>query len=372
MTDKALIYIPDISGFTKFVTQTEVKHSEHIISELISIILNSNELMFNVSEIEGDAVLFYKKGDPPKLSDLLIQSKKMFIKFHEHLNIIERDNVCQCGACRTASNLTLKFITHFGELSEVQIQNFNKIMGSDVILAHRLLKNRINTREYLLLTEKYLNTQNTAALQEETGIRLIENIERIENFGEVKTKFIDFNYFKSEIPKVREKPDIKKMTDADFSIDIKAPLLLVHSVLIDANTKKEWIPEIKKIKGASDINRVNSTHTCVFENMEIHFVTEGIEKKEKELIYSERGEFETGLKFITDYKLEEKINFTKVSVKIFPGLSKNAQEKKPQGFFANLRNKLILYKLKKSIKKSLNGLKQYTENLSLQKAPDSK
>ena len=57
MAEKALIYIPDISGFTKFVTQTEISHSNHIIAELIEIIINANDLNLQISEIEGDAVL---------------------------------------------------------------------------------------------------------------------------------------------------------------------------------------------------------------------------------------------------------------------------------------------------------------------------
>ena len=110
MENSAFIYIPDISGFTKFVTETEINHSQHIISELIEIIIDGNELEFKISEVEGDAVLFYKMGNPPSITDVLSQSKNIFTRFHEHLAIIKRDNVCQCGACRSSTNLTLKFI----------------------------------------------------------------------------------------------------------------------------------------------------------------------------------------------------------------------------------------------------------------------
>ncbi len=67
MPDSALIFIPDISGFTRFVTETETRHASHIISELIEAILESNQLDLSVSEIEGDAVLFYRLGRPPSL-----------------------------------------------------------------------------------------------------------------------------------------------------------------------------------------------------------------------------------------------------------------------------------------------------------------
>jgi len=39
MENQALIFIPDISGFTKFVTDCKIDHSNQIISNLINIIL---------------------------------------------------------------------------------------------------------------------------------------------------------------------------------------------------------------------------------------------------------------------------------------------------------------------------------------------
>src|SRR6185436_3573805 len=60
----ALILIPDISGFTGFTGATEIDHAAHIITELLELIVASNETDFTLAEIEGDAVLFYRKGEP--------------------------------------------------------------------------------------------------------------------------------------------------------------------------------------------------------------------------------------------------------------------------------------------------------------------
>ncbi|MFT5901113.1 MAG: hypothetical protein ACI9LA_000309, partial [Bacteroidia bacterium] len=80
-----------------------------------------------------------------------------FIRFHEHLKLYERDRVCQCGACSTAQNLTLKMVAHYGELNEVKVRDRSKLLGEAMIVAHRLLKNDVNNDEYLLLSGKYLN-----------------------------------------------------------------------------------------------------------------------------------------------------------------------------------------------------------------------
>ena len=155
----ALIFIPDISGFTKFVNETELAHSQMIISKLLEVILESNEMGLAISEIEGDAVLFYKLGDAPSLSDIARQSKTMFLQFHHYLQAMNRERECDCGACAQISHLTLKLIVHFGKVTTITIRNFMKLLGADVILAHRLLKNNVPGNEYTLLSEHYLQTQ---------------------------------------------------------------------------------------------------------------------------------------------------------------------------------------------------------------------
>ena len=57
MENKGLLFIPDISGFTRFVNETEIDHSRLIIQELLEILINANQIGLEVSEIEGDAIL---------------------------------------------------------------------------------------------------------------------------------------------------------------------------------------------------------------------------------------------------------------------------------------------------------------------------
>ena len=48
--------------------------------------------------------------------------------------------------------MTLKIISHYGEFTEYRIQNFLKLIGKDIIVAHQLLKNDIPQHEYWLIT----------------------------------------------------------------------------------------------------------------------------------------------------------------------------------------------------------------------------
>ncbi len=157
MENKGLIFIPDISGFTEFITNIELDHSRQIIQQLIELLIDENHIGLEVSEIEGDAVLFYKFGDSPDLSLIYEQVEKMFSSFHNHLEAYEKNRTCNCDACSSAINLTLKFITHYGEFTINKIKEFKTLIGKDVIIAHQLLKNAIDKNEYWLVTKNLSN-----------------------------------------------------------------------------------------------------------------------------------------------------------------------------------------------------------------------
>ncbi|MDB5198517.1 MAG: hypothetical protein JWO92_480 [Chitinophagaceae bacterium] len=180
MENKGLIFIPDISGFTHFVNSVELDHSQHIIHELLEIILEANQMDLNISEIEGDAILFYKFGALPDLSLAYEQVEKMFLAFHKHLEFYERRRTCHCNACISVINLTLKVITHYGEFKEYKIRNFRKLIGKDIIIAHQLLKNNISNHEYWLITNSLSeNTPNIIKpwMQWNKGIKQVNQTE---------------------------------------------------------------------------------------------------------------------------------------------------------------------------------------------------
>lgn len=360
MQNSTLIFIPDISGFTKFVNKTAIEHSQHIISELLEIIINSNNLDLKISEIEGDAILFYKNDSIPQPNDIIQLSKEMFLRFHSHLKDIEKKNVCQCGACRTASNLSLKFITHLGELKEVNVNKFNKLIGSDLILAHRLLKNNIDSHEYLLMSDKYFENFSLSSTDLEQWIKIKPNKDEFDNFGEVYSKYIDFSplldklsdYINdSKIKQTERKPDIK--------INIDAPILLVHEALTDINAKYNFVPGIKKIVTKDKINRVDTSHTCVFENLEIHFVTKKNSVQNKSIFYSEEAQFTNGLKFIADYQLQDLEGKTELLISFINSDNKKSDNNsilnKIKNFFFL---KIVIFKNKNGIQ----SFKRYCEN----------
>src|SRR5688572_3686121 len=99
MQTRGLIFIPDISGFSRFVSEAEIEHSRQIIQELLETLIDANDTGLEISEIEGDAILFYRFGDPPELREVSGQVERMFRAFHSTLRAYDQRKYCQCQAC---------------------------------------------------------------------------------------------------------------------------------------------------------------------------------------------------------------------------------------------------------------------------------
>jgi hypothetical protein len=147
---KGLIFIVDISGFTRFVSRTANEDGNLIIRQLFNSIINANELSFQISEIEGDAILFYQFGKPLSVSKILAQFRKMLHSFQTQIKRLR-------GAYPIVKDLSIKVIVHYGEMSVYQIGRFFKLFGRPLIDAHRLLKNSIGLDTYVLITNQYIN-----------------------------------------------------------------------------------------------------------------------------------------------------------------------------------------------------------------------
>lgn len=197
MDNKGLLFIPDISGFTRFINETEIEHSRVIIQELLEILIKANHIGLEISEIEGDAILFYKFGAPPDLKELYTQVQDMFFAFHRHLMAYDRSKYCQCVACKRAVGLTLKVVTHYGEFTGYNVQQFYKLIGKDVIVAHQLLKNDIEQHEYWLVTKDLTKDEPPTDLAE--WMEWMKQTKRTET-GEIPFHYALLSPLRNDIP----------------------------------------------------------------------------------------------------------------------------------------------------------------------------
>ncbi len=198
----ATILIPDISGFTEFITSTELEHGAHIINILIDTIVKEVGDEYDVSEIEGDAVLLIKKGPAPTQDELENICLRIFNAFHFQRKFIQQHNICPCGACQAIINLSLKFVAHHGPVAEITVGRFVKQSGPAMIVAHRLLKNSIDNHEYLLVTEKLLEKVTNSS--DPIEMEWTNSSEEYPSIGTVDYHFALLNQARKKVPEPPE------------------------------------------------------------------------------------------------------------------------------------------------------------------------
>lgn len=247
MESKGLIFIPDISGFSRFVNEMEIEHSRLIISELLEILIDANCTGLAVSEIEGDAILFYKFGERPPLEEVYDQVKKMFEAFHKNLMAYENRRYCQCEACLSAIGLTLKVITHYGEFTGYQVKDFNKLIGKDIIVAHRLLKNEIDNHEYWLVTDNL--TSDKSLPEPARWIKWSDGTKKTDE-GTISFSYVPLGQLKNQIPPdPPQKLDLtKKSKVITFEKIYETDIIPLLHAAADFSYRPRWMDGVKEVE----------------------------------------------------------------------------------------------------------------------------
>mgnify|MGYP001616566619 CR=1 FL=1 len=196
-----VIILADISGYTGLVTQTEIEHSQSILQFLFDHIYEATGERFIVNEIEGDAIFAYAV-EPKNPGALLVETLKQLKEYghafyHARKQMLDNpkqgSDACDCNACINIGRLSFKFVVHYGKFGVNKVGPFVKLIGADIVLAHRLLKNDVPGHEYVLLTKETLDL-----LPVEIRAKFIGATESIDKFGDVPVAYRLFDWEEEE------------------------------------------------------------------------------------------------------------------------------------------------------------------------------
>jgi len=351
-SQNALLFIPDISGFTQFIGDRDFQHRQYIVAELLEVLIEANQLNLKVNEIEGDAIFFYRVGEAPEINDVVAQSEKMYSAFHTHLKKYGISRLCNCATCGSVSRLTLKFIVHYGGVTFHKVKEFEKLFGTDVILAHRLLKNDVPEKEYLLVTDRI--QQNSITRGNGNPLSWLAGSSNYD-LGEVKYSYSSLASLYDAIPEpeIPEPIIYHSQNPVKLSVEIKAPIDIVHDSLIDLNQRKNYMVGMKGIsvkeQKLNRLNRICTTFNCAMEHDNCTFETSGVEFRENRVTFSETFK-EHPMTF--EYIMERNNGNTIVSVQVHLAL------KFPMSLVFSL---MMKRKLISELNQSLHNLKEYCE-----------
>jgi class 3 adenylate cyclase len=261
------ILIPDISGYTEFMTSTELEHASHAINMLIDAMIEAIGEEYEVSEIEGDAVLLVRKGAPPLKKEIVNTCLRIFNAFHFRRKFMQQRTICPCGACQAIIDLSLKFVVHYGPLAEMKVGRFTKQSGVDMIVAHRLMKNAIQNNEYLLITEKLLNevTDATESLQ----MDWLAASEEYHSIGKIDYRFSLLNDARKNVP---DPPAVEDHYPIDQSAYFEKPIAAnymdVYMTVMDIPARPSWMRGMIDAKLEGQDVYIGVIIHCTFENYE--------------------------------------------------------------------------------------------------------
>jgi len=135
--------IADISGYTGYLADVELDHAQDILADLIGAVVTALRPSFRLAKLEGDAAFTFMTAEKVDGSMLLDTIERCYFGFRRRRRDVRQATSCECNACVRIPDLDLKFVVHHGSAIHQKVAGRSELLGSDVIVAHRLLKNEV-------------------------------------------------------------------------------------------------------------------------------------------------------------------------------------------------------------------------------------
>ena len=144
MANRGFFVITDISGYTEYLTGSELDHANEILQSLFDAQLRAVKHPFVLSGFRGDAIFMYVPETHFVQSQSFLEAlENFYIVFADTLQQMQYNTTCTCRACKNMSMLDLKMCIHYGEYLIQKLGDREELLGADVIVPHRMLKNHV-------------------------------------------------------------------------------------------------------------------------------------------------------------------------------------------------------------------------------------
>jgi uncharacterized protein YndB with AHSA1/START domain len=184
--EPACLVLADISGYTSYLAGVELDHAQDILADLTDAVVRALRPTFRLAKLEGDAAFAYVVTDLVDGSVLQDTIEHCYIAFRRRLRDIGQASQCDCNACTFIPRLDLKFVVHHGLIARQRMAGRDELVGRDVIVVHRLLKNTVQAElgigAYALYTDDCVRVMGLA---DPVGAGLIAHQETYDIVGEV-------------------------------------------------------------------------------------------------------------------------------------------------------------------------------------------
>ena len=193
-SQNGFLIIADITGYTAYLSESELEHAEDSLRTLIDLLIEQTRLPLVISRLEGDAVISYApQGSILQGQTLVEMMETTYVAFRKALELMVLNTTCTCNACRNIPNLDLKFFVHHGTFMLQPLPAYTELIGTDVNLVHRLTKNSVGEKTgfkaYVMYTQAAVDSMDLNEFSEQ----LRPHVESYENIGEVDVYIQDMH-----------------------------------------------------------------------------------------------------------------------------------------------------------------------------------
>src|SRR5437867_5132678 len=183
---KTCLLIADISGYTSYLAGVELDHAQDILADLIGTVVTALRPTFRLAKLEGDAAFTFASAEKVDGTLLLDVIERCYFGFRRRRRDVRQATSCECNACMRIPDLNLKVVAHHGNVIRQKVAGREELLGSDVIVVHRLLKKdvveRLGIPAYALFSEQCIEAMSI----DPAALGMQELIETYDVIGDVR------------------------------------------------------------------------------------------------------------------------------------------------------------------------------------------
>jgi hypothetical protein len=261
MATEGTFVLADIGGYTKFLTGVGIEHAREITEHLLNRLIKSTDRTWKVANVMGDCVFFYSEPPAPP-ADTYRLLRGLHEEFQDVQFEIASGSTCRCGTCDRTEDLSLKFVVHAGEFDVQNIGGRKELIGQDIIVATRLLKNSVPVREYVIATPA------APGVAEAAGGATQKGRDELESIGPMEYSYVDLGPVRDAYQKSKAFHITPEQSNITVAAEINAPAHVVWEAATKLEKRKLWqvtISKMEHIQGPSDA--VGEVHSCVHGNV---------------------------------------------------------------------------------------------------------
>jgi uncharacterized protein YndB with AHSA1/START domain len=263
--EPACLVIADISGYTSYLAGVELDHAQDILADLTDAVVGSFRPTFRLAKLEGDAAFVYALTPTIDASALMDTVERTYFTFRRRLRDIGQASTCDCNACTRMPALDLKFIAHHGTIVRQRMAGREELVGSEVILVHRLLKNDVTERTGAAAYALYTAGCLAAAGADPAAFGLVEHRETFDHIGEVVGWVADLGAAwaaEQERTRVVVEPSSAMAT---YEFDLPAPPAVAWDYLTSPARRPRWQAGVSAVieQTAGGRRGVGTTNHCI-------------------------------------------------------------------------------------------------------------